>query len=87
MATVAGTFLFGWLTGFLAVLKLWQLAHAPRWLMFGGIGYVSFMLVPALTAVAITRLFSRLIARGWGGAPLRLCAAGVCALLVGLLVL
>ena len=79
--------MFGWLSGFLAVLKVWQLAHAPRWLMFSGIGYLTFMLVPALTAVAITRLCSRLVARGWGGAPLRLCAAGVCGLLAGLLVL
>src|SRR4030095_13239006 len=38
---VAGTFLFGWLLGLAIVLKLWHLAHAPRWMLVSGVGYVS----------------------------------------------
>src|SRR4029077_13960624 len=41
---VAGTFLFGWLAGLAIVLKLWQLADVPRWMIFSGTGYVSLML-------------------------------------------
>ena len=87
LALVAGTFVFGWVSGFLVLLKAWQLAHVPRWLMFSGVGYVTFMVLPALTGVAVTRLCARLVTRGWGGAPLRLCAAGACCLLAGVLVL
>jgi hypothetical protein len=87
LAFVTGTFLLGWLGGFVAVFKVWHLAHAPRWMMFSGVGYVSFMLVPAITGFFITRLAGQLVARGWGGAPLRLFAAGLCGLLAGLLVL
>jgi hypothetical protein len=84
-AFVTGTFLLGWLGGFAAVFKLWQLAQAPRWMMFSGAGYVTFMLVPALAGVIVTRLAGRLVARGWGGAPLRFVAVGLCGVLAGLL--
>ena len=84
---VTGTFAFGWALGFVVVFKLWQLAHAPRWMMFSGVGYVTFMLAPPISGFAVARLAGRLVARGWGGAPLRWLAAGVCGLLAGFLAL
>jgi hypothetical protein len=86
-AFVTGTFVFGWVSGLAVVLKLWQIVQAPRWLMFSGAGYVSFMLVPATAGVLAAWLSGRLVKRGWGGAPLGMAAAGVCGLLAGLLVL
>jgi hypothetical protein len=86
-AFVTGTFVFGWAIGLASVLKLWQLVNAPRWMMWSGVGYVSFMLVPAGLGFLTAWLSRRLVARGWGGAPLRVAAAGVCGLLVGLLAL
>jgi hypothetical protein len=87
LAFVTGTFLFGWLVGFVAVLKLWHLLHAPRWMMVSGVGYVTFMLFPAVTGFLVAWLCGRLVSRGWGGAPLRMLAVGVCGLMAGLLVL
>src|SRR5262249_7538621 len=48
-AFVTGTFVFGWVVGLASVLKLWQLAHAPRWMMWTGVGYITLMLAPAAT--------------------------------------
>jgi len=87
LAFVTGTFLFGWLIGLMTVFKLWQLMHAPRWMMVSGVGYVTFMLTPAVTGFVVAWLSGRLVSRGWGGAPLRMLAAGVCGLMAGLLVL
>ncbi len=86
-AFVAGTFLFGWLVGFAIVLKLWHLAHAPRWMILSGVGYVTLMLPPALTGVALAWFAGRMSARGWGAASLALAGAGVVGLVTGLLVL
>jgi hypothetical protein len=86
-AFVTGTFVFGWAIGLASVLKLWQLVHAPRWMMWSGVGYVSFMLAPPAVGFLLTWLARHLVARGWGGGPLRAAAAGVCGLLAGLLVL
>jgi len=86
-AFVAGTFLFGWLVGFATVLKLWHLAQAPRWMILSGVGYVTLMLPPALTGVALAWCAGRMSARGWGPASLALAAAGVVGLVTGLLVL
>jgi hypothetical protein len=87
LAFVTGTFFFGWVAGFVVVFKLWQLGRAARWMMLSGIGYVTFMLVPAMIGFGIAWLSGRLVARGWGGTPLRLLAVGVCGLLAGLLAL
>src|SRR5262245_12641815 len=85
---VTSTFMFGWVVGFAIVLKAWHLAHGPRWmLMMSGIGYVTFMLVPAATGFLIAWLARRLVTRGWGTASLRMLAAGVCGLVVGLFAL
>jgi len=84
---VTATFVFGWVAGLVVVLKLWQLAQAPRWMMWSGTGYVSLMLVPAASGFVVARLARRLVARGWGGTPLRMAAVGVLGLLAGLLVL
>lgn len=84
---VGGTFVFGWALGLLVVLKVWHLAHAPRWVMLSGVGYVTLMLLPAAFAFSITWLAGRLVARGWGGGPLRLAAAGLLGLVGGLLAL
>ena len=48
LALVVGTFFFGWLLGVAVVFKLWQLAHAPRWLVFSGMGSVSFLMAPII---------------------------------------
>jgi hypothetical protein len=83
---VAGTFLSGWLLGLAVVLKLWHLAHAPRWMLVSGVGYVSLMLPPAIAGFALAWCAGRLAARGWGRPSLGLAGAGVVGLVVGLLV-
>lgn len=86
-ARVAGTFLFGWLLGLAVVFKLWQLAHAPRWMLMSGVGYVTLMLPPIIAGFALAWCAGRLAARGWGPASLGLGAAGVVGLVAGVLVL
>jgi hypothetical protein len=86
-AFVAGTFLFGWLLGLAIVLKLWHLAEAPRWMLLSGVGYVTFMLPPAITGFTLAWCAVRLSARGWGSASLGLAAVGVLGLVAGLLVI
>jgi hypothetical protein len=85
VAVVTGTFLFGWSAGLLLVFKSWQLAHAPRWIMVSGAGYVTLMLVPILCGFAVTRLSSWLIGHGWGGTSLRALALGLCGLVAGMM--
>ena len=84
---VIGAFAFGWALGLLVVFKLWHLAHAPRWMMFSGMGYVSMMMAPALVGFVFARMIGRLASRGWRGAPLGLIGLGVCGLVAGLLAL
>jgi len=84
---VAGTFLFGWLLGVAIVFKLWHLAHAPRWLVVSGVGYVTLMLPPTITGFGLAWCAGRLAARGWGPASLLLAGAGVAGLVAGLLVI
>lgn len=84
---VAGTFLFGWLLGLAIVLKLWQLAQAPRWMLVSGVGYVSLILPPTITGFAMAWSTGRLAARGWGRPSLGLAGVGVVGLVAGLLVL
>jgi hypothetical protein len=84
-AFVGVTFLFGWVAGVLLVLKSWHLLNVSRWVMFSGAGYVTLMLVPVLCGFTCTRVAGRLVSRGWGGAPLRLLALGVCGLVAGLM--
>lgn len=84
---VIGAFAFGWLLGLIVVFKLWHLAHAPRWMVFSGMGYVSLMMAPAFVGFAFARLIGRLATRGWRGAPLGLIGLGVCGLVAGLLAL
>lgn len=86
-AFVAGTFLFGWLLGLAVVLKMWHLAHAPRWMIVSGVGYVSLMLPPTITGFALAWCAGRLARRGWGPASLSLAGAGAAGLVAGLLVL
>jgi hypothetical protein len=86
-AFVAGSFLFGWLAGLAIVLKLWHLAHAPRWMIVSGVGYVTLMLPPTITGFALAWCTGRLAGRGWGPASLGLAAAGVAGLVAGLLAL
>jgi ABC-type molybdate transport system permease subunit len=86
-AYVAGSFLFGWLLGLAVVLKVWHLAHAPRWMIVSGVGYVSLMLPPTITGFALAWCTGRLARRGWGPASLSLAGAGVVGLVAGLLVL
>jgi hypothetical protein len=87
LAHVIGAFTFGWLLGLVVVFKLWHLAHAPRWMMFSGMGYVSLMMAPTLVGFAFARVIGRLAARGWRGAPLGMIGVGVCGLVAGLLAL
>jgi hypothetical protein len=87
LALVIGTFVVGWLLGVAIVFKLWQLAHAPRWLVFSGMGTVSFLMAPCLVGVMFSRAIGRLAARGWRGAPLGLIGLGACGLVAGLLAL
>jgi hypothetical protein len=84
---VIGAFAFGWMLGLLVVFKLWHLSHAPRWMMFSGMGYVSLMMAPAFVAFGFARAVGRLAVRGWRGAPLGLVGLGVCGLVAGLLAL
>ena len=86
-AIVAGTFLFGWLLGLAIVFKLWHLAHAPRWMIMSGVGYVTLMLPPTITGFVLAWGTGRLAARGWGPASLGLAAAGVVGLVAGFLVI
>jgi hypothetical protein len=83
---VAGAFAFGWLLGLVAVLRIWDLVHAPRWMLFGGVGYVTLMLAPALVGFAFVRGMGQLASRGWGTASLGLLAAGLGGLVAGLYV-
>ena len=87
LALVIGSFVLGWLLGVGIVFKLWQLAHAPRWLVFSGMGTVSFLMAPCLVGVLFSRAIGRLAARGWRGAPLGLIGLGACGLVAGLLAL
>ena len=82
---VAGTFFFGWLAGLLLVVRAWHASSASHWTLISGAGYLTLMLVPILCGFSCTRIASQLAGRGWGGAPLRALALGVCALVVGLL--
>jgi hypothetical protein len=87
LALVIGTFVLGWLLGVAIVFKLWQLAHAPRWLIFSGMGMVSFLMAPCFGGALFSRTIGRLASRGWRGAPLGLVGLGACGLVVGLLAL
>ena len=82
---VAATFLFGWLSGLLLVLKSWHLFHATRWLMVSGAGYVTLMLIPIMSGFACARIAGHLVRRGWSGTPLRVLALGVCGLVAGVM--
>jgi hypothetical protein len=82
-----GAFASGWILGLLMTVKLYHLSHAPRWMMFSGMGYVSLMMAPAFVGFAFARVINRLASRGWRGAPLGLFGLGVCGLVVGLLAL
>ena len=84
---VVGTFACGWVLGLLVIFKLWHLAHAPRWMMFSGMGYVSLMMAPAFVGFGFASVIRRLASRGWRGAPLGLFGLGVCGLVAGLLAL
>jgi hypothetical protein len=84
---VIGTFFFGWLLGVAVVGKLWQLAHAPRWLVLSGMGSVSFLMAPIISGAFFSRAIGHLASRGWRGAPLGLIGLGACGLVAGLLVL
>ncbi len=85
VAFVAATFLFGWVTGLLLVLKSWHLLHATRWLMVSGAGYVTLMLIPIMCGFACARIAGHLVRRGWSGMPLRVLALGVCGLVAGVM--
>jgi hypothetical protein len=82
---VGATFLFGWVAGVLLVVKSWHLLNVSRWVVFSGSGYVTLMLVPVLCGFCCTRVAGRLVSRGWGAAPLRLLALGMCGLVAGLM--
>jgi hypothetical protein len=84
-AFVSATFLFGWISGLLLVLKSWHLFHATRWLMVSGAGYVTLMLIPIMCGFACARIAGHLVRRGWSGAPLRVLALGVCGLVAGVM--
>jgi hypothetical protein len=84
---VIGAFAFGWTLGLAVVFKLYLLAHAPRWMMFSGMGYVSLMMAPAFGGFVFARGIGRLASRGWRGAPLGLVGLGVGGLVLGLLAL
>ena len=80
---VAGTFLLGWAAGLAIVLKVWQLANAPRWMLFSGVGYVTLMLAPPLCGFTFARTMGRLAGRGFGGAPVGLLGLGLLGLVAG----
>jgi hypothetical protein len=85
LVLVVGTFVLGWMLGVAIVFKLWQLAHAPQWMVFSGMGMVSFLMAPCFGGVLLCRSIGRLAARGWRGAPLGLVGLGACGLILGLL--
>jgi len=87
VALAIATFVLGWGLGVAVVFKLWQLAHAPRWMVMSGMGTVSFLMAPCLLGVAFSRAMGRLAARGWRGAPLGLIGLGACGIVAGLLAL
>ena len=87
MSVVSAAFGLGWLLGLAAVLKAWDLSHAPRWSMFGGAGHAAFMLIPVVSGILVTRVAGRLFSRGWGGTPVRFLVLGMCVLLAGVLAL
>jgi hypothetical protein len=78
VSLITAAFLLGWVAGLLAVWK-------SRWIMVSGAGYVTLMLVPTMCGFVCARVASRLASRGWGGAPLRALALGVCGLVAGLM--
>ena len=84
-AFVSATFLLGWVSGLLLVLKSWHLFHATRWIMVSGAGYVTLMLIPIMCGFACARIAGHLVRRGWSGAPLRVLALGVCGLVAGVM--
>jgi hypothetical protein len=84
---IAMTFAFGWIVGFAIVFKLWQVADAPRWMVFTGVGYVTLMLAPPLLGFICARAMGWLAARGFAGAPLGLLGLGVVGLVAGLIAL
>jgi hypothetical protein len=81
---VAGAFAFGWIAGLLAVLRIWHLSDAPRWMLWSGVGYISLMLAPAIVGFGFARGVGRLAGRGWGGSSLALLALGLGGLVAGL---
>lgn len=83
----AASFLFGWLGGLAVVLRLWEVADAPRWMLWSGTGYVMLMLVPVVVGFGFARLIGRLAMRGWGGGSLSLLTAGAAGLVAGLFAL
>jgi hypothetical protein len=85
LVLVVSTFVLGWLLGVAIVFKLWRLAQAPSWLVFSGMGMVSFLMAPCFGGVLLSRSIGRLASRGWRGAPLGLVGLGACGLIVGLL--
>ena len=87
LSVVTASFALGWLLGLAAVLKAWNLSHAPRWSVFGGAGHAAFMLIPVLSGILVTRTAGRLFSRGWSGISVRFLVLGVCLLLAGVLVL
>ena len=64
MVLAIAAFVLGWGLGVAVVFKLWQLAHAPRWLMLSGMGMVSFLMAPLLGGAFFSRAVGRLAARG-----------------------
>ena len=69
--------LFGWLGGpARRCFRIWHFVHAPRWMLFSGVGYICLMLAPALVglrvrararAVGGARLGKQLARRSWRG--------------------
>jgi len=84
---VSGAFASGWILGLLMTFKLYQVSHAPRWMIFSGMGYVSLMMAPTFVGFAFARVVGGLAVRGWRGAPLGLFGLGVCGVVAGLLAL
>ena len=83
-ALVIGSFFFGWLLGVAVVFKLWQLAHAPRWLVLSGMGSVSFLTAPIISGALFSRAIGQLASRGWRGGRWA-DWLGACGLVAGLL--
>jgi hypothetical protein len=53
--------------------------------MVSGAGYVTLMLIPIMCGFVCARIAGHLVRRGWGGAPLRVLALGVCGLVAGVM--